>query len=178
MTVEKKGNIAVVRVRGQVRVRGRIADTLEMLNLDRVNWAIVIYPSPTYMGMVQKVKDFVTWGEIDEKLILPLVEKWGRKAGGARLEAKEAKDLAQKLAAGHVNLKEAGYLPQFKLHPPSKGHPAEGGIRTHVKVGGALGYRGAAINGLLAVMAGLKEAKPKPAATSKSEAPKKAKENA
>ena len=138
MAEEKKTEtkkIAIVRIRGDIDIRRPTRDTLYMLNLRRVNWARIIDSTPQYMGMLNKIKDFVTWGEIDDATLKALTEKWGKKK----------KD---------VNT--------FKLHPPSRGHK-RGGIKKHVNVGGALGYRGKEINTLLAKMAGLK------ASTKKSE---------
>ncbi|GIR34454.1 MAG: hypothetical protein CM15mP48_1380 [Candidatus Poseidoniales archaeon] len=34
-----------------------------MLNLTKVNHATIIPERPTYTGMLQKAKDFVTWGK-------------------------------------------------------------------------------------------------------------------
>jgi large subunit ribosomal protein L30 len=108
------------------------------------------------MGMIQKSKDFITWGEIDEKTFSALVGKWGRKAGGKRLEKSEAKEFAAKFMTGKTTFKEAGIKPYFKLHAPSKGYERVG-IKKHVNVGGALGYRGKGINTLLTKMAGIKD---------------------
>jgi len=157
MAEEKKsGKIAVVRVRGQVDVRRTIKDTMFMLNLDKINWVTVLDSIPTNMGMIQKSKDFITWGEIDEKTFTALVTKWGRKAGDKRLEAKEAASFAKDFMAGKTTFKDAGIKPNFRLHPPTKGHPSVG-IKKHVNIGGSLGYRGKDINILLAKMAGLKD---------------------
>ena len=147
--------IAIVRVRGEVRVRNDVRDTLKMLSLDRVNWMTVVADTQTYMGMVKKVKDYITWGEVDAQLFEALVEKWGRKAGDARLSKAEAQEFAKKLMAGETTFKEAGVKSSFRLHPPSRGHE-RGGVKQHVKLGGALGYRGKGINILLAKMAGIK----------------------
>jgi len=156
MAEEKKlGKIAVIRIRGEIDIRRDIRDTLEILNLKRVNRATVIDATPTYMGMVQKAKDFITWGEINDKTLADLIKKWGRKSGGERLEKNEAAEFSKKLIAGQTGFKKAGIKPCFKLHPPSKGHE-RGGIKQHVNVGGVLGYRGDKINDLLAKMAGLK----------------------
>jgi len=156
MAEEKKaGKIAVVRVRGEVDIRRDIRDTLEILNLKRVNRLTIIDATATYIGMIQKAKDFITWGEVNDKTLTALIEKWGRKAGGERLDKKEAAEFSKKLIAGQTSFKKAGIKPYFKLHPPSKGYE-RGGIKQHVNVGGALGYRGDRINDLLAKMAGLK----------------------
>ena len=38
---------------------------MSMLNLTKVNHATIIPDEPTYAGMLQKAKDFVTLGEVD-----------------------------------------------------------------------------------------------------------------
>lgn len=66
--------IAVVRIRGLTKIRKDFADTLEMLNLNRKNHCAVFENTPDVIGMIKKVKDFVTWGEISEdtlKLLEP-----------------------------------------------------------------------------------------------------------
>jgi len=152
--------IALVRIRGRVEIRGKIQDTLVMLGLKRVNWVAVVDDNPVYKGMIQKAKDYITWGEMDATLFEQLVEKWGRKAGDARVEKKEVASFAKSFMAGDTTFKEAGIKPVFGLHPPSTGHK-KGGIRLHVKVGGALGYRGKEINSLIARMAGLEDGEKK-----------------
>ncbi len=150
------GKVVVVRIRGDIDIRREMRETLRMLGLRRVNWTAVLDPAPATMGMVRKVKDFVTWGEIDGKTLSALVAKWGRKAGGARLGEKEAEKFSKDFLAGKTTFKKAGIKPYFKLHPPTGGH-ARGGVKNHFNIGGVLGYRGGDINKLLAKMAGLKD---------------------
>jgi len=161
MTEAKKKTLAVVRVRGRVHVKSRIADTLEMLHLRRVNHMAVIPATPTYMGMLYKVKDYVTWGEIEPSIFESIVEKWGRKAASAGLTKAEAKEFSKKFLAGETTFKEAGIQPFFGLHAPSGGYE-HGGVKKHVRLGGAQGNRGKEINVLLARMAGLREKKEAP----------------
>ena len=49
----------VIRVRSDRTVERSIRETMESLNLTRVNHAVLIPESETYAGMLQKVKDFV-----------------------------------------------------------------------------------------------------------------------
>lgn len=69
---------AVVKVRGSVKVRGDIKDTLKMLRLKSVNNCVVIPESKTYLGMLKKAKDYITWGKIDKKTLSKLLEKRGK----------------------------------------------------------------------------------------------------
>jgi len=162
---KEKGNvkIAVVRVRGSVHVNEKILDTLSMLHLKRVNHCVVIDNAAVPMGMVKKAKDYITWGEIDEKTLTRLLEKWGRIEGDKKLSHERLKeknfssiaDFSKNIFDGKAKFSDVGLKPVFKLHPPSKGYE-RGGIKKHFNIGGALGYRGAKINDLIAKMAGLK----------------------
>jgi large subunit ribosomal protein L30 len=69
--------IAVVRVRGVTGIRKEIKDTLTMLNLHKKNFCVILDGSPEKMGMLMKVKDYVTWGEIDEDALKQLESKRG-----------------------------------------------------------------------------------------------------
>ncbi len=124
--------LVVVLVRGMVRMTARVKDTLKMLNLTRKNGCVVLENNPVNKGMVTKVKDFVTWGEIDDKTFKELVEKRGKESS--------AKNVLE------VNGKK--YKKQFNLNPPRKGFGRKG-IKLAFKIGGALGYRGEKINDLL-----------------------------
>ena len=61
--------IAVVRVRGNVHLKNEIKDTLGMLRLYRKNYCVVLDTTPPISGMIKKVKDFITWGDIDEETL-------------------------------------------------------------------------------------------------------------
>jgi large subunit ribosomal protein L30 len=115
--------IAIIRVRGPINVRKVVGDTLKMLKLHRKNYCVVIPDTPSYRGMIYKVKDYVTWGTIDEETLKLLTEKKGEKKG--------------------ENLK-----PFFRLNPPVKGFGRKG-IKKAFAVGGALGDRKEKINDLI-----------------------------
>ncbi len=112
-------NIAVVRVRGKVRVNPNAKKSLETLGLKNVNNCVILSDNPINRGQIHAVKDFVTWGEIDETTMNALKEKRGE----------EGKKI-------------------FRLHPPRKGWERKGIVHIY-KNGGALGNRGAEINELL-----------------------------
>ncbi|MBW9222591.1 50S ribosomal protein L30 [Methanothermococcus sp. SCGC AD-155-C09] len=147
---------AVVRVRGSVGVRGDIADTLKMLRLHRVNHCVIVPNTETYKGMLNKVKDYITYGEIDKDTLIKLILKRGRLPGNKRLNEEKIKELtdlsveelSEKIINGEITLKNTPLKPVFRLHPPKKGYD-KGGIKKPFSVGGALGYRGSEINKLL-----------------------------
>ncbi len=128
-----KGKLAVVLVRGMVKVVKPVKETLMMLNLNRKNHCVVIEDTPTYNGMLFKVKDYITWGEIDEATFAELVHKRGQLSDGR---------------GKSVEINGKKYKRHFALNPPLKGFGRKG-IKTSFKVGGGLGYRGEKINDLV-----------------------------
>ncbi len=148
--------LAVVRVRGIINVKNDIRDTLTMLGLGRVNHCVLISENPQNMGMVRKVKDYVTWGPIDIETATVLVKERGQLKGRKALDEKDLKDLGKyktfkdlgkALADGDATWsKMDGTVRVFRLHPPRKGYE---GIKRTFNMGGALGDRGQDINVLL-----------------------------
>ena len=59
----------VVRARSNVGVERTIKDTMLHLNLTKVNHAVIIPDNAQYRGMLQKAKDYITWGEATEELV-------------------------------------------------------------------------------------------------------------
>jgi large subunit ribosomal protein L30 len=147
----------VVRVRSDRGVERRIRDTMAMLNLTRVNHATIVPESATYSGMLQKSKDFVTWGVVDAETIENLLKTRGRLVGDKPVddaaiksgsEFKTVKAFAKALANGEATMKSVdGLKPVLRLHPP-RGSKGWGGIKRAYTVGGALGYRGEDISAL------------------------------
>lgn len=137
---------AVVRLRGEVNLRPEIRDTLAMLHIHRVNHCAVVKEDPHYRGMIQKVKDYVAWGEIDDDTLALLLERRGRLSKNRRLSDEflkvkgygSFKDLAAAVNSGSASLKDLGIKPIFRLHPARKG------LKTTKKTaqqGGDLGFR-------------------------------------
>ena len=61
--------LAIILIRGMVDKRGDIRDTLKFLNLKRKNNCAIFDDTPSIKGMVNKVKDLVTWGELNEETL-------------------------------------------------------------------------------------------------------------
>ena len=74
MVEEKKQSvkIAAILIRGLIGVRFDIKDTLKMLNLNKKHACAVFQTSPSILGMMNKCKDYITWGEINEETIKAL----------------------------------------------------------------------------------------------------------
>ncbi|MCK4971120.1 MAG: 50S ribosomal protein L30 [Thermoplasmata archaeon] len=148
--------MAVVRVRGIINVKNDIRDTLTMLGLGRVNHCVLIDETPQYMGMVRKVRDYVTYGPIDAETAALLLKERGRLEGRKPLdesiikemgEFKSFDDMGKAIAEGQLNWSKLDKTVRvFRLHPPRKGYE---GVKRSYTVGGALGDRGEGINPLI-----------------------------
>ena len=119
--------IAVVRIRGPNKKSVEKNSTLGMLKLYRKNYCVLLDKTPSIVGMIKKVEDCVTWGEIDDSTIKELKEKRGKKT---KIKGKEQLKLF------------------FRLSPPKGGFERKG-IKTPFALGGALGYRGEKIKDLV-----------------------------
>ncbi|MCS7373527.1 MAG: 50S ribosomal protein L30 [archaeon GB-1867-097] len=152
--------LAIIRIRGTVGVSGEIKDTLKMLRLNRRNHATLIDDRPSYIGMLKKAAEYVTWGEIDLETLELLLRRRGELKGGKKLTDEYVKEklklngireLSEKLFKGELKLEQLYDIkPIFRLHPPSGGF--KGSVKKHFKAGGELGYRGRKINELIRKM--------------------------
>lgn len=146
----------VIRVRGIPDVNRDIAHTMDLLGLNRVNHAVVVPETDSIKGMLQKAKDYITWGEVDQETLAAMIRARGRVAGDdsvtddylkERSEFATVEDMAKAIIENDYRMKDVdGAKPVFRLHPPVKGY--EGNKRSFQN-GGALGYRGAKINDLI-----------------------------
>jgi len=143
----------VIRVRGGIHAKTEIVDTLAMLHLERPNHATIVPEAASFKGMLTKVQGYVTWGEAEPETVGRLLSTRGETVRGERLDAaplpevvaaKDLPDLTQRVLSQGL-LRATGVKPLFRLKAP------KGGWRSTKKpfaLGGALGYRGRAINDL------------------------------
>jgi len=160
MPKENRKLLAVIRIRGMVGVRPEVEHTLKLLRLVRKFHCVIIDDRPSYIGMLKRVKDWVTWGEIDAESLAILLRRRGRLTGNERLTDEHVKKLgyesieefAKAVMEGKAKLSDIpGLKPVFRLAPPSGGF--KGSIKKPYGAGGELGYRGSAINDLIRRMA-------------------------
>lgn len=148
-----------IRIRGAPGMRGKILDTLKMLRMHKLNHGVLIWGTPSYKGMLIKCKDYIAFGEIDEKTLIRLLRVRGKVEGNKSLTEEHIKnltsyknfrELAKALLNGEIQYREK-YIykikPIFRLHPPKKGH--RGTIKKHFNEGGTLGNVGLYINELI-----------------------------
>ena len=135
--------IAIIRNKGQVKVRKDVKETLDRLRIRRKYACVVIKRTEENMGMVNKVKDFVAYGQINPEVFVELVNKRGQTTNKAKkIDLKKA---AEEIFKGKSYDSE-GIKPFFRLHPP------RGGIdsKKHFGVGkGVLGDNQDKINDLI-----------------------------
>ncbi|RME55500.1 50S ribosomal protein L30 [Candidatus Woesearchaeota archaeon] len=152
-----KTRIAIIRIKGNVNLKQEIKDTFQMLKLYRKNSCVVIPNTPSMMGMLLKVKDFVTWGEINKETFKELLLKRGRLPGKNKLTEDYLKEKLNMSVDDFVDAyfdfkKELRDIPGlklfFKLSPPVNGFESKG-TKKPFSLGGALGYRKDKINDLI-----------------------------
>lgn len=90
--IKKSSKIAVILIRGTIGLNHKKKDTLKMLNLLGKFNCVILTDNPVNKGMILKMKDHVTWGEISDDTI-------------KELDAKRPK----------------GEKKQYRLHPPRGG---------------------------------------------------------
>jgi len=151
--------LAVIRLRGQAGTPQDVEYTLKLLRLHRKFHAVIVDDTPSMRGMLQKVKDYVTWGEIDRDVLAFMLEKRGRIRGNRKITQEILKKigfedfqvLAEAIIEGKVDLRKIPLIkPVFRLHPPKGGFKYS--IKKQYGNEGELGYRGKAINDLLMKM--------------------------
>ena len=134
----------VIRIRGSVGLKKDVKDTFSMLRLHRKMHCTILKETDGVKGMLKKVRDWITWGEIDDNILKYLIEKRGRKPGNKRLKKEEIEEIFNKIKENEKIPKEI--KPVFRLTPPSKGFKKS--VKQHYPKG-ELGYRGKEINELL-----------------------------
>ncbi len=63
----KMTKLAIIRIRGPVKINKKIEETMKLLKLEKRNNCRVFEETPSIRGMVEKIKDYVTWGTIDSE---------------------------------------------------------------------------------------------------------------
>ena len=124
------GAYLVVRIKGQADVPHWATTTMSLLRLDKKYRATILQAKDNTLGMLNKVKHYVSWIELDASLAKDLLDKKGRKSGYQKISPEDLKELgfnstdelAAALADGKANLSKLKPLkPWFALSPPRHG---------------------------------------------------------
>lgn len=111
--------IAIIRIKGKVKIRKEIEETLSRLRLGRKYVCVLVDEKDKIkLGMLKKIKDYAAYGEIEKGMLIRLIEKRGKRVD--KKEIKEPEKVAEEILKGK-KLEEAGLKPFFRLHPPRKG---------------------------------------------------------
>jgi large subunit ribosomal protein L30 len=137
MSAEQKEHVVAIRIRGTEGVRYDIKKTLDMLRLSVKHFCTIIRNTPSNIGMLQKAKDYITWGVANQETLKLLYEKRGIQYKG------DGDKKNQYITVGNRKLK-----PFFRLHPPRGGFERKG-IKQPFSAGGVLGDRKEKINDLI-----------------------------
>lgn len=120
----------VIRMKGTINVPHWANTTLDLLHLDKRFRATIVPERDNTKGMLNKIKHYVSWQEIDISTAKELLEKRARKEGYRKLTSedieklgfKNTDELAKSLADGAVALSKLKPLkPWFALAPPRHG---------------------------------------------------------
>lgn len=72
--------ICVIRIRGKVKLREEIAETFRRLKMmQKLNCTFIDEKDIIRMGMLNKLKEFVSYGKVDDALMKKIIEVRGVK---------------------------------------------------------------------------------------------------
>ncbi|MEK6934473.1 MAG: 50S ribosomal protein L30 [Nanoarchaeota archaeon] len=154
--MEKK-KLAIIRIAGKSGLRKGAKDTFNMLRLYKKHNCVIVENNPSTIGMIKKLNNYTTWGELNKDILKLLLEKRGKLARKKSLTEEYVKEKLKISLEEFSNQvfefkKELKDLPGlklfFKLLPPKGGFEKEG-IKEQFSKGGVLGYRKDKINDLI-----------------------------
>ena len=140
--MEKK--YVVILIRGMVGMPIGIKKTLEYLRLYKKHNCSVLNLTNENLGMIKKVKDYITYGTIEEKQYKQILEKRGKLIGGKKVDKSLVDKVSKEYFENKITLRD--FKDKFKLkatfnlHPPLKGFERKG-IKMPFGKGGVLGNR-------------------------------------
>jgi large subunit ribosomal protein L30 len=148
--------LLAIRIRGGVNASYKIEETLDLLGMKKNNYATLIDDRDSYKGMLQKTKDYVTWGEPSIETVHLLLEKRAETIGGNPLNIetigeigyKSLLEVASDIYNCKISIQKVNKIKSFfRLHPPRRGYKKS--IKRSFQNKGELGNRGNAINELV-----------------------------
>jgi large subunit ribosomal protein L30 len=120
----------VVRMGGQINVPHWAKNTLNLLKLEKKFRATIIPSKENTLGMLDRVKHYVSWQEANLDITKELLDTKARKTGYkkitnddvTKLGFKTIDDLAASVTEGKVSLNKISPIkPWFALSPPRRG---------------------------------------------------------
>ena len=154
--------LIAIRLDGTPTVRHPEELTLNTLRMKTRYSAVLLRDNPSVSGMLQRIKDHITWAEAKKEDIELLLSSRASTAEGLGLAPEFVKknsglagvsELVAALYSGKVTLvklREMGIAPYFRLHPPRGGFPRSS--KRPFTESGELGFRKEGLYGLLTRM--------------------------
>ena len=154
--------LVAVRLDGLPNVRAREESTLNTLRMKRRFSAVILPDTVSFRGMLQRVKDHVTWSEAKGEDLGLLLSNRARTTQGLgitdsyveeKTKLSGVRDLLSALQSGRLKLHELwqiGVKPVFRLHPPRGGFMRSS--KRPYADRGELGYRKDGLHDILTKM--------------------------
>lgn len=124
------GAYLVVRIKGQADVPYWASYTMSLMKLDKKYRATILPAKENTLGMLNKIKHYVSWTELDFELARDLLDKKARTSGYRKVTQDDLEGLgfadisklAESLSNGQTSLSKLRPLkPWFALAPPRYG---------------------------------------------------------
>lgn len=133
--------IIVIRISGLVEIPPKTQETLFRMRLRRKYTAVLLKKTSENVKLLQSVRNFVAYGEIDKETLYDLLAKRAQVIGKTKIDPEKIISQLDKKKLSGLGVKDF-----FRLHPP------RGGINTKIhfpKNKGVLGDNSKKINELV-----------------------------
>ena len=109
--------IAIIRIHGIVNMKENLEETFFRLRLRRkLACTIIDEKNEIEMGMLNSIREFVTYGKVDSNIVKKLVIARGETETGKKINEKDADKIVAGIEKGSLTIKKF-----FRLHPPRGG---------------------------------------------------------
>lgn len=135
--------IAVIRIKGDVKIKKWVRETFNRMRLRRKYACVILEENKINLGMINHVRNFIAYGKINSEILEKLIMERGK------LIDKTKKTDLEKVSGEFQKgkkLQDLNVKPFFRLHPP------RGGIDSKLHFGkkkGVLGDNKEEINKLI-----------------------------
>tara|TARA_B100000315_G_C14387846_1_gene500484 strand:+ start:343 stop:759 length:417 start_codon:yes stop_codon:yes gene_type:complete len=108
--------ILVIRISGQVEIPPKAQEAMYRLNLRKKYTATLVKSTKENIANLNKVRNFIAFGEINKETLLALIEKRAQNTTKKKIDSPSVVEQLEK-----KSLRDLGLKPFFRLHPPRGG---------------------------------------------------------
>jgi len=124
--------ITLIRISGMVNMNEDAENTLSRLRLRRKYVCTIVEETRETKGMIQKIRSFIAYGEIDKPTLIELIKHRGKSLNNKKIDAEKVAEMILK----NKSFNNTEIKPFFRLHPPrgginSKQHFPKGVLGNH-----------------------------------------------